>query len=212
MLQSNDIYNIYHFHTCSRTMLYLISIISRQMLQSNLPEDNRMSLSVLMYEVSVQRLPLFLPSTFVDSISRAPYTGLFCPKSFFFPFTHSIYYCSVLHLPKLHCVFVQEWYWENGTDSEILPLMMGANQVKIKWGRIFCCIQYGFMLCQGKKIWVGWTITSITYVILESDFLPQHMCNVCFLYLFNSDTPIVITVEYGFHGEVLIQHLHLAKE
>ena len=124
MLQSNVTSNIYHFHTCYRVMLYLISIISthtcyramlylisfisRQMLQSNLPEDNRMSLSVLMYEVSVQTLPVFLPSNFFDSISRAPYTGLFCPKSFFSPFTHSIYYCSVLHLPKLHCVFVQE--------------------------------------------------------------------------------------------------------
>ena len=122
MLQSNVTSNIYHFHTCYRVMLYLISIISthtcyramlylisfisRQMLQSNLPEDNRMSLSVLMNEVSVQRLPLFLP-TFFDSISRAHIQGYFAP-SLFFPFTHSIYYCSVLHLPKLHCVFVQE--------------------------------------------------------------------------------------------------------
>ena len=108
MLQSNVTSNIYHFHTCYRAMLYLISFISRQMLQSYLPEDNRMSTSVLMYEVSVQRLPVFLPSTFFDSISRALYKGLFCPKSFFPPFTHSIYFCSVLHLPKLHCVFVQE--------------------------------------------------------------------------------------------------------
>ena len=42
-----------------------------------------MSLSVLMYEVSVQRLPVFLPSTFFDSINRALYKGLFCPSLFF---------------------------------------------------------------------------------------------------------------------------------
>lgn len=74
-----------------------------------------MSLSVLMYEVSVQRLPVFLPSTFFDSISRAPYTGLFCPKSFFFPFhtfnlllfsltsaQTSLCFCSRIILRKWH--------------------------------------------------------------------------------------------------------------